>query len=168
MEVACKLRACLKPAKEYAVVREWKAQYADMLHRYKFLVVQGPSQTGKTEFCRVQCPAGRTLEINCAAAEEPMLRDYDSQLHDMIIFDEASPKMVVRQRKLFQAQHARVDLALSSTSCHSYSVWLYRKMLCICTNRWHDDQQELSHMDRDWLEKNCFLLEVTEPMFIDT
>ena len=94
-----------------------------------------------------------------------MLHDYDSQRHDIIIFDEASPKMVVRQRKLFQAQHARVDLALSNTSCHSYSVWLYRKMLCICTNRWHEEQLDMSPMDRDWLKKNSVVLEVDKPMF---
>ena len=38
-------------------------------------------------------------------------------------------------------------------------------MLCICTNRWHDEQLDMSPMDRDWLKKNSVVLEVDKPMF---
>jgi len=44
------LRATLRPFKRIAVVEEWLAQYLEPRLRYKFLVLVGPSQMGKTRF----------------------------------------------------------------------------------------------------------------------
>ena len=137
------------------------------LHRYKFLVLAGPSRLGKTVFARSlsQTP-DRVLEVNCAAGNEPDLRDYRLRHHDVILFDEIGPKQVLSQRKLFQACAAPVQLGSSATNCHSYCVFVWKKFLILCSNDWQDDVALETPADQDWLNKNSIVLEVDSPMWV--
>ena len=47
-----RLRDALIPFTVPPAVAEWKAQYGVEQLRYHFLVIYGPSKTGKTEFAR--------------------------------------------------------------------------------------------------------------------
>ena len=61
--------------KEFKEVKlSWEQFSGRALHRYKFLVLAGPSRLGKTVFARSlsQTPE-RLLEVNCAAGKEPDL-----------------------------------------------------------------------------------------------
>ena len=134
--------------------------------RYKFLVLVGRSRTGKTCYARqLCCPAHQTLELNCAAGAEPDLREYDCDKHGAILFDEASPAMVLLQKKLFQAQPAWVQLGSSTTNCHSYKVMLGRVPLIICSNSWLEQTEQLTEADREWITANQVLVTVDAPVW---
>ena len=45
----------------------------------------------------------KVFEVNCASTPDPDLRQFDPLQHEGILFDEAQPKTVCDQRKLFQA-----------------------------------------------------------------
>ena len=96
------LRGELRPFKPFEVVAEFSKQFDRVLARYKFLVIEGHSQTGKTYFTKWMLGnPDKVLEVNCASCPEPELRDFRAMWHQVILFDEASPEMAIRQKKGF-------------------------------------------------------------------
>ena len=131
------------------------------------MVIEGSSGLGKTEFVRAMYGAERTLELNCATCgRSPDLRQHDPLLHRCILFDEATPSMVVANRKLFQAPATWVDLGHSPTGRDVYRVFLNDTVLVVCSNGWSAECEKLPFEDdREWLQKNCVLVIVHGPMF---
>ena len=156
----------LRPSKQYAEVDTWLQQYATARHRYKFLVLQGPSQLGKTAFARSLCDPGlETLEVNCASGDEPDLRAYRLRKHGLVLFDEIVPQQVVSQRKVFQCQSAKVQMGCSATNMYSYEIYVWRKKFVLASNNWEVGMTQLPAADQDWIRANSILLTVTEPMW---
>ena len=124
--------------------------------------------TGKTYFAKWMLgKPQRVFETNCAACPEPELRDFRALYHQAILFDEASPTMVLRQRKLFQAPACFVELGCSVTNCHAYRVCVGGIRLIICSNGWTEAVAALeSQADQDWLNHNSIVLDVKDqPMY---
>ena len=152
---------------EFPIVRQWLAAASQPFQmRKKFLVLEGPSGVGKTEFVRALFGASRTLELNCASCGlSPDLRQMNPLLHRLVLFDEASPEMVLKNRKLFQAPATLVDLGHSPTGMNVYRVWLNDAVLVVNSNRWSADCLKQSHEDRAWLAANQVLVFVNAPMW---
>ena len=160
------LQSQLKPSKRYPEVDAFMKQFEKPIHRYKFLVLQGPSQVGKTAFARSLCDEGfETLEINCASGAEPDLRAYRLSKHAVILLDEIIPQQVVSQRKVFQAQSAPVQLGCSATNMYAYEIYVWRKKFVLASNNWDSSLSQLSAADQDWIRANSIVLRVTEPMW---
>ena len=53
------LRGSLQPFKKYSQVDEFMEQFNEIRGRYKFLVLEGQSRTGKTFFCQMVAPESR-------------------------------------------------------------------------------------------------------------
>ena len=158
----------LKKQKFYEQADVFVRQFDEPLHRYKFLVLAGPSRVGKTAFARSLCEKDKeVLEINCASGEEPNLRAYRLRRHGLILFDEVTADQVAAQRKLFQAQAAPVQLGCSATNCHSYEVFVWKTKLVLASNNWHTSLSALSPGDQEWINANSIVLDVTEAMWVD-
>ena len=156
----------MKKQKLYEKVQVFMSQFDVPQHRYKFLVLSGPSRVGKTAFARSLCEAGKeTLEINCASGMEPNLRAYRLRVHGLILFDEIVASQVAQQRKLFQAQAAPVQLGCSATNCHSYEVFVWRTKLVLASNNWHSSLATLTPDDQEWINLNSIVLDVEEAMW---
>ena len=156
----------LKKQKLYEQVQAFMSQFDVAQHRYKFLVLSGPSRVGKTAFARTLCEKGKeTLEINCASGVEPNLRAYRLRVHGLILFDEIVASQVAQQRKLFQAQSAPVQLGCSATNCHSYEVFVWRTKLVLASNNWHSSLATLSVEDQEWINLNSIVLDVEDVMW---
>ena len=151
-----------------AVSEQWLPQYERIRSRYKFLVLNGPSGTGKTYFAKhILGDPDKVFEVNCANTPEPDLRGFDPELHCGILFDEASPQLVSDQRKLFQAPPCWIDLGCSTTNCHKYRVFVSGAKLMVCTNSWHEACQSLRYeSDKAWVRDNSVVVDVTEPLWI--
>ena len=156
----------LKPQTFYEKAEQSLRQFVTPSHRYRFLVLSGPSKVGKTAFARSFCADGmQVLEVNCASGAEPELRAYRLSKHDVILFDEIVASQVAEQRKLFQAQSAAVQLGCSATNCHSYDVFVWRKKMVLASNNWETSLMHLTEADREWVNSNSIVLSVTEPMW---
>ena len=159
------LLAETKPFHRIEAIEKWKEDHRAIKMRYKFLVLVGPSGLGKTQYAKSLVPEGRSLELNMAAAPEPDLKDYDPELHDLILFDECPAQIILRQKKVFQAPAVKVALAASVTGCYAYSVWLHQKMLVVCSNVWHHELRLLPAEDRDWLLSNSVVYTADKPLW---
>ena len=133
--------------------------YQKIRARYKFLMMWGPSQTGKTEFIKSLFP--KVLEVNCAGElTTPDLREFDSEHHEAILFDEASLAMVLENKKLFQAINSLVQMGQSNSGQYTYNVYPYRVKMIICNNTFEEELCELTPGNRDWILENSVLLPI--------
>lgn len=146
------------------VEEEWLGQFQVERYRYKFLVLEGPSQRGKTCYLR-QLFGPKLYVCNCSAALEPDLRYYDHHIHDAILFDEASAVLVLRAKLLFQSPSQRVEMGTSATNCHAYHVFVHRTKMVVASNTWTEDLQRLSPAGRAWLEANSVVVQVERDLW---
>ena len=148
-------------------VEAWDAQYQLLADRYKFLVLDGRSMLGKTQFAKSKCPPGQeVLEINCSAGGDPDLHQYRYGKHGLILCDEIEAEAVAAQRKLFQAGTALVQLGTSPTNIHVYSVFVHRVRIVCASNNWAASLGRLTEADRSWVQANSIYVYVDEPLFV--
>eukprot|EP00966_Prymnesium_polylepis_P010281 237119-Prymnesium_polylepis.2 len=132
-------------------VLEWKMQYGIEKLRYKFLVIHGPSLTGKTEFAK-------SLFENAFLHRDTIAwTGYNEDKHDAIIFDDIKGiyKHVSENRALFQAG-APIVTQTSATNVHALTVDVTAKPLIITSN-----DEPLG----EWLLANAVVMNVTDPLY---
>ena len=166
-----RVRAALSPAirafRIIPAVQEWQNQFESDSFRFSFLVLDGPSRTGKTQFARSLVPdGGVVMELNCAGGAPVDLRGFQWQTHRLVLYDEIRPSQVLAQKKLFQCGSVGVQLGLSATGCYAYSVFVYKTRFVLCANDWSAHLKKLNHEDFDWIKENSFLVSVTSPLWI--
>ena len=162
-----------KPFKNIWQVEQWKQQYPVTHHpkvvrlepRYKFLVLNGPSRLGKSEFGRQIFR--RTLTVECANVEEPRLLECSPDKFDAIAFEEASWRMAVRNKALFQAGTNVVFLGQSRCQEHSYPLLLHAVPLVIMTNDWLQGATESDVELVSWCRANSVVVNVSEPLWVE-
>ena len=96
---------------------------------------------------------------------DPPLRAFDLALHSLILFDEASVGMVLKNRRLFQAPNVPVTIGTSPTNQAAYDVFLHHTMLVLCSNSWTQQLLTTPAGEAAWITANQVLVSVTEPMF---
>lgn len=157
-----------RPYKKIKPVQDLVDDLATPRERRKFLVLDGPSRMGKTQYAMSLFGRESSLEVNAAGEDQPSLQHFDFKRHKMILLDEASPEMVLKNRKVFQAPNAVLELGQSKTNCHSYQVYLNNVLFVIASNGWVDEVGALPPSSRKWIEANQVLINVTRPLWVDT
>ena len=136
--------------KQYPQISEWMAQYGPENYgsavRFKFLVIVGESRWGKTQMALSLFGRDSTLYANCQNVDEPGLAKFARGCHRAVLCDEATPKMVLRNKVLFQCNAEGVTLQESRCNQHTVWKWLYMIPMVICCNHW--DLAPLSAGDR--------------------
>jgi len=161
----CTVKGAFRPFIKLPQVDEWLAVFETQRDRYPFLVLEGPSRLGKTQYAEHVVGGKRSLSVDCSSAIEPDLRQYASDEVDCIIFDEAKAAMVIRCKRLFQAPMGFVNLGLSATNCYGYQVMVRRKRLVICSNSWSHEVMALTAADAAWMFANSVLVIVKEKLW---
>ena len=122
---------------------------------------------GKTELAKNLRGEERTLVVDCQHAKHLDLRDFDLDVHSVVVLDDISgPEFVVNNKKLLQQHIDGAKLGQSLTQNLSYEVFLWRVPTIVTTNYW--DTTKLDDEDADWVTKNCVVVNVTEPVFETT
>ena len=101
----------------------------------------------------------------CVLCGPPPLVSFDYRKHKVVLFDEASVELVLRNRKLFQCPNAMVALGTSATNCHSYNVYVNNTMLVICSNGWQEQLRKSDWDGAQWILANQVYVAVTSPLW---
>lgn len=141
-------------------VASWVASFSQKFGRecrFKFLVLVGPSQVGKTRYATKLFGADKTFTVSCPyGIREPNLKGFERRKHRCIVYDEGSSALVLKNRALFQSGLDEQMLSQSTCQEHCYTVWLYGVAQVITTNRW--PEEGTSEEDEAWLDANSVVV----------
>ena len=159
------------PFRDHPVIAKFlkqfdKSNYA-VYYRRRSLVLLGDSQQGKTQKGMSLWGKLRTLKVscgNCPPGALPSLVTFQRKCHDAILFDECRIDQILKNRDFFQGNEFLQTLGQSNCNPFAYKVWVYNIALIICTNDFNLKDESLTPAERDWLEKNCFLLQLDESL----
>jgi hypothetical protein len=162
-----KLRKTMRPQREIPQVVAWCHTFDHVADRYKSLVLDGPSQCGKTRYARSLVPDGREVfEVSCASGTLPSLREFDWNRHGLILFEECTPEIMARERKLFQCPNIAVQMGASSTNCFMYEIFVHRvRLVCTC-NHWKSRLDLMPAGDAAWITANIVYVAVNAPLWV--
>ena len=136
---------------------------APSLRRFRLLIYDGPSRTGKTERAVHWFGPERTLVIGCQNVTTPNLRGYRPGQHFCIVFDEGSWALVAQNRQLFQAGPYPVMLGQSPCNDLAYEVFIHGVALVVTSNAFWD---KASQEARAWIDENSFYVPVAGPTYV--
>ena len=156
------------PFRKIPEVEEWLQQYDDIQDRYKFLVLDGPSQMGKTRFAASLTSVEKFFYLDCSSCIMPDMRSFNRRHHQVVLFDEIKATTVVSVKKLFQSSIDVVSLGSSQTNMNLYRIWCHRTKMICASNRWAAELRSLDAPDREWLEKNTVYIFVDRPLWEET
>jgi len=166
-----RLAHLVKPFRTILDVELWKLQYKSdqtggpSASRFKFLVLNGPSCYGKTQFAKSIYGEKETLLVPCQGVVQPNLKDYVNTKHKCIVYDEISSKTIVKNKALFQANTDGVLLGQSMCNEHSYWRYLYAVPMVVSCNDWLEE--ELEAHEREWLIANSIVYQVHRKLWLD-
>ena len=84
-----------------------------------------------------------------------------------VVVDEISgPDFVNRNKKLLQGHVDGSRLAQSPTQRFAYEILLWRVPMILTCNEWEPSAAGLNPSDVEWLEQNCVVERVTEPVWL--
>ena len=167
LKIEQQLREKMRPARTLPIVTsQWLPQYAEVKDRYRFLVLEGDSGCGKSRWSRLQGKPAEIFEVDCAGKQFLDLRGLRRPQHLYCLCDEATPQLVLLNKKLFQAGVSLCKLGDSSTGMYSYSVWPFRLRFIITSNNWMELVGKLkSDPDKEWLRANSVYHYCTGPLY---
>ena len=155
-----------RPFKEdvLELLRPWAAQYTETRMRYKFLILRGGSQSGKSTLAKNlhrifgwKPPFVQVVQDAVAAD----LKDFKRDQHGLIVFDNInSMSFVMSQRALIQANDSIHTLGQSATGIYSYNVWLHQIPIVGTV----DHSAEWDSTDV-WMRENMCLVDLLGPCF---
>lgn len=170
LEVLEVLEKVRKPRRYIAIVEDtWFKGFSAICLRYKFLILHGPSMTGKTHYARSFYGATATLELNCRNCPEPDFRTLDPEVHKLVILDECRLSSVLLSKKVIQAGPMMAAMGSSQTHCHAYNVFPFRVRFVVCSNTYAKEMEVLRLEDpgeAEWIDANAYAVHVTEPLWV--
>ena len=144
-------------------LRQFLPQNRKELRRFRPLVYDGPSRTGKTERSMRWFGADNTLLLNCQGQCQPNLKEWLQGMHRCIVYDEASWKLIHTNKLLFQSPPSMVMLGQSQCNEHAYSVFVYQTPMVVCSNNFWDGVDDGA---AEWLRENIYYVKVTGPLWL--
>ena len=164
----------LLPWKPYsAVVLEWLGQYrprggtapcAVDRRRFKTLVFDGRSRTGKTEFAMSIFGCDATFVVSCQRAVEPNLTRWNPLRYAAIVLEETDWQIVWSNRQLFQAGVNSIMLGQSQCNQSCYDIFLCGVPLMLTSNHFWADCPS-GGPEEQWLRANIFYERVDHPLW---
>jgi hypothetical protein len=143
---------------------QFKPSNFGRLGRTKPLVLNGPTRFGKSVFAEGLFGSAHTLVLNCQGLTCPPMRRYAENWQNIkaIVFEEADYRLVMHNKLLFQGSRKLIDLGLSPTEQHVFSILVYFKAMILTSNAF---MEGASQLDLQYLRENIFYWEVTDFLY---
>lgn len=128
--------AVYQPFPHVPAAQAWLATFREDRLRYPVLIVQGPSQTGKTEWVKSLFKEPLELKVGCLEVFPEGMRAFDRKTHDGIILDDVRDLNFIaeHQDKLQGKYDARVEFATTPGGTCAYSKYLFAVPVAITIN----------------------------------
>jgi hypothetical protein len=143
----------------------WMETFNVVQMRYRFMVLEGASCCGKTQFARGLLGPDKCFVADCSGKNHPDLRGFRHRSHAVLLFDEIAAERVIDSKKLFQAGNEPVLCGSSPTNQFSYHINVHRTMLIVASNKWTEQLAKLSEDDYQWLAQNSIHLRIFGPLW---
>jgi hypothetical protein len=131
------------------------SDHSDTLRRFKVLVYDGPSRTGKSERARHWFGAETTLVVQCQGVDSPNLLQWVDGKHICILYEEANWKLLWYNRMLMQSGPLPVHLGQSPTNQYAYTVNVFRVPMILVSNDFWSGCSDREA--REWIAQNtCY------------
>lgn len=139
--------------------------FSGRLRRFKFLIYDGPSRSGKTEMGREWFGASRTLIVDTQSCETPNLRAMLTGKYKAILMEDGNWELCHRNRALVLSSTMPVQSNPFPCNHLSLSLNLFRVPIIICSNNfWSGCTNEEI---REWIEQNSCYVRVRHKLYID-
>ena len=152
-EVAKRIRStCFnRPWPEVPEARAWLQRFEHDSDRYPFLLVVGPSYTGKTEWAKSLFKSPHEVKVGTLEHFPDSMRGFSRQVHDGLVVDDIRDfNFLVRHQDKFQSKYDnRVEFASTPGGQCSYNKWLWRVPVVVTAN--------LTTHNHDLVESDDFL-----------
>ena len=158
------------PRKYIDVVEEtWLPSLLDKdLGRRKFLVLDGPSKVGKTEYARALADGDEYFfQADCSGQEHPNVKGLSWWRHRIALFDECSVKVVLKNKRLFQGSHYGGSVGNSSTNMYQQTVNTWGVGIIVATNNWAYEISKQRPDDIEWLWSNCYYVNEQDKLYVE-
>ena len=143
----------------YEVELFHKAQFNNRQVRYKALVYDGPSGTGKSVRGALLYDPKSVFIVDCQNAAVPDLRGLSRQKHSAVVLDEVpGVDFALKNKRLLMSHIDGCKLGQSATQMFAYNVWWWRKPVIMTSNHWLSSFEEADPEDQDWLRKNVLVV----------
>ena len=157
-----------KPFRVLEPVEAWKKEYSEALkERKKTLVLEGGTCLGKTQYIRNLFGADCCFEVHASSPTSWSLRDFVPLQHKCILWDEATPQVMIQNKVLFQCPSVLLTLGNSPTANFTYDVWVNDCVMVINSNCWTEQLKEMPPGDRNWIVGNTVHVVVDSPLWVE-
>jgi hypothetical protein len=158
-----------RPFKPHAAIDLFMDQFGwvnlKQATRFQALLLVGYSRSGKTQKGISLYGANHTLVVNCQTISPhlPSLKEYDSDKHSAILFDEIDQDQVLHNKVVFQSPNVPVKLGQSACNQHMYELWIHGTPLILCSNTFSFTRSKngnpIPEVDQGWLRENLIVVE---------
>lgn len=140
-----------RPFPEVPEARAWLELFTQEKDRYPFLLVVGPSHTGKTEWAKSLFKAHHEVKVGPLTHFPDTMRHFSRKVHDGIVVDDIRDfRFLVEQQDKLQGKYDnRVEFASTPGGQCAYRLWLWKVPVVVTAN--------LSTKNHDLLESDDFL-----------
>ena len=155
-----------RPFKEEVIeqLRPWAAQFDHMAMRYKFLILRGGSQSGKSTLAKSLHTIFNWKRPYIQVVQDTLfadLKEFSRAEHGLVVFDNINDmQFIMGQRALVQSNDMVHTLGQSATGIYAYSVWLY-KIPIVGTV----DLSATWNSSDPWMRDNMVLIDLLGPCF---
>ena len=105
------------------------------------------------------------LFLNCTGDHLPDVSQFMWGTHMGIVYDEATPHMVWRNKEIFQGLPEWSSIADTHTHRYQSKVCLNGVRQILTCNDWWDRYELLSPAQQEWLDGNVIVINVNDPLY---
>ena len=141
------------------------------------MVLIGEAGTGKTAWAvgffgrnapnakAFAAARAKMLFLNCTGDHLPDVSQFEWGTHMGIVYDEATPHMVWRNKEIFQGLPEWSSISDTHTHRYQTKVCLNGVRQILTCNDWWDQYAHLSPAQQEWLDGNVIMINVFEPLY---
>ena len=139
----------------------WREQYDGIKDRYRFCVIEGPGGSGNTYWALRAAGISRAFTVDCKSGDLPSLKGFSWFGHDVIIWDNAAPALVLAHEALFQATPTPLPIrdreAGTGSDDRPYEVFTHEVKMIACSRNWSELRACRPMSDQSWLYENSVI-----------